>query len=206
MIEDALLLLQEAAAPVLVVLAGPNGAGKSTFFTHFLSPTSLPFVNADLIARELAPSDPNSVTAAAVELATRHRLDLLGRRASFVLETVFSDPVGDKLDFLHRAQAASFAVFLVFVGLESPMLSRARVAERVERGGHDVPPAKLGERFPRTLANLRQALGFVDLALLFDNSLVDEPFRFVAAYQHGKLMESTGVRPRWAAELPGLHP
>lgn len=206
MIADVLRLLQEASAPVLVVLAGPNGAGKSTFFAHYLSSAGLPFVNADLIARDLAPKDPGSVSLAAVQIATRHRQDLVARGASFVLETVFSDPAGDKLDFLRRAQAQGYAVFLVFIGLESPMLSMARVAERVDRGGHDVPADKLRGRFPRTLANLRQAVGFVDLALLFDNSLVDEPFRFVAAYEKGSLVESTAVRPRWAAELPGLHP
>ncbi len=201
---ETLRQLLRGPSPLLVVLAGPNGAGKSTFYAHYLASEGLPFVNADLIARALAPGDPGSVASAAVQIATRHRLALLDRGASFVLETVFSDPVGDKLDFLRRAQAQGFAVFLVFIGLDSPMLSQARVAGRVERGGHDVPEQKLTERFPRTLANLRQAIGFVDLALLFDNSVVKEPFRFVAAYEHGKVVESTALRPRWVVGLPGL--
>ena len=37
-------------------------------------------------------------------------------------------------------------------------------------------------RFPRTFTNLQQALGFVNQALLFDNSSADEPCRFVAEF------------------------
>ena len=46
---------------VLIVLAGPNGAGKSTFFDAFLAPTGIRFVNADLIARALAPDNPSAI-------------------------------------------------------------------------------------------------------------------------------------------------
>ena len=39
--------------PIIVAIAGPNGAGKSTFYKAFFEEAGLPFVNADLIAREL---------------------------------------------------------------------------------------------------------------------------------------------------------
>ena len=45
--------------PLLIVLAGSNGAGKSTFFDTFLEGT-LPFVNADVIARTMNPDAPLS--------------------------------------------------------------------------------------------------------------------------------------------------
>ena len=40
--------------PVLVALAGPNGAGKSTLYHVHLRASGLRFVNADMLARELA--------------------------------------------------------------------------------------------------------------------------------------------------------
>src|SRR4051794_16520603 len=42
--------------PILVAIAGPNGAGKTTFFHAHLAPAGLRFVNADVLADELAVS------------------------------------------------------------------------------------------------------------------------------------------------------
>lgn len=78
--------------PVIVAVAGPNGAGKTTFFEAFIQPAGLRFVNADAIARELGLD-----AYAAAEVASRIRQELLSRRESFAFETVFSDPVGEKV-------------------------------------------------------------------------------------------------------------
>jgi hypothetical protein len=81
--------------PIVVALAGPNGARKTTFYYAHLEPAGLRFVNADLLARELN-IDPYEAAA----LAASIREELIRQRASFVFETVFFDPVGDKLSFL----------------------------------------------------------------------------------------------------------
>ena len=49
--------------PNLVVIAGPNGAGKSTAAPLFIGKRLgiTEFVNADIIAAELSPSDPDAV-------------------------------------------------------------------------------------------------------------------------------------------------
>ena len=102
------------------MIAGPNGAGKTTFYESFLASLPLPFVNADQIARTLAPDDPASIAYGAAEVADRERRELLALRRSFIMETVFSDPAGDKLAFLRAAQTAGYAVILLFVGIVSP--------------------------------------------------------------------------------------
>ena len=89
---------------------------------------------------------------------------------------------GTKDRFLVECQSNGYTVRLVFVGLQSADLSRGRVMERVEAGGHDVPDDKIESRFPRTFSNLSQALRFVDATLLFDNSSSDELYRFVAEF------------------------
>lgn len=53
------------------------------------------FLNTDVLARELQ-LDPYADAAVAEKL----RDQLVEQRESFVFETVFSDPVGDKLGFL----------------------------------------------------------------------------------------------------------
>jgi predicted ABC-type ATPase len=74
----------------LWVLAGGNGAGKSTFFHLYLAGYGIPFVNADLIARDLNPEKPEEVSYHAAILADQIREDLIAQRTSFCFETVFS--------------------------------------------------------------------------------------------------------------------
>jgi predicted ABC-type ATPase len=197
-----------ATEPVLVFLAGPNGAGKTTFFEAHLEPLGIANVNADRLARLRREADPQASTEAtdrrAFREADRLRTALVEARLSFCTETVFSDPVGAKLALLERARRRGFAVFLVFIGLESPALSVARVKQRVEQGGHDIPDDRLHARFPRTLANLRGAVPLVDEAFLFDNSASDAPYRLVAAYAGGMLMSQHPPLPPWTRGLPGL--
>ena len=140
--------------PIIVAVAGPNGAGKTTFYHAHIAPAALRYVSADLLARELEMD-----AYAAAKAADAIRRALLGQKESFAFETVFSDPAGDKLNFLKEAVAAGYAVVLCFIGLEDAALSEERVAMRVSQGGHDVPTEKLKSRFPRTLRNLKAAIG-----------------------------------------------
>jgi len=198
----------DRAEPLLLFLAGPNGAGKSTFFRDYLQVLGLPFINADEIARGLReaalPIEAQNVDRLAFEIAEDLRKALLDGGLSFCTETVFSDPQGAKLDLLRRARASGYVVFLIFIGLNDPELSIARVTQRVEAGGHDVPDEKLLGRFSRTLANLKNAIPLVDEAFLFDNSSDLDPFRPVAVYTKGQLIQRTNPLPEWAEGLPGL--
>lgn len=186
---------------LLIVVAGPNGAGKSTFVETFLKPTGILIVNPDEVAKGLSPDSPEDVAYEAARVANTWRRDLAARGVSFCMETVFSDRKGAQLEFLKECQSSGYTVILVFIGLETAELSLGRVIQRVERGGHDVPDTKIEARFPRTFDNLRQALTFVDEALLFDNSSSVQPFRFVAAFKGGKRQRRKGFAPTWAAIL-----
>jgi predicted ABC-type ATPase len=160
--------------PVIVALAGPNGAGKTTFYHAHLQPAALRFINADVLAREL-----NLDPYAAARVADALRRELVERRESFVFETVFSDPVGDKLTFLKEAAEADYTVVLCFIGISGPDVSEQRVAMRVSQGGHDVPAEKLVARFPRTLANLKTAIRTLPHVWIFDNDDLRTPFRSI---------------------------
>jgi predicted ABC-type ATPase len=180
------------ARPIVVAVAGPNGAGKTTFYEAHLQPAGLRFVNADDLAREF---EVDAYEAA--ELAGRLRQTLLEQGESFVFETVFSDPVGDKVAFLKRAEARGHTVVLCFIGIDGPEASEERVAMRVLQGGHDVPPRKLRERYPRTLKNLEKAIRELPHVLVFDNGDLHRPFRKVAEFQRGRMTEKHPPLPRW---------
>jgi predicted ABC-type ATPase len=182
--------------PVVVALAGPNGAGKTTFYHSHLAPAGLRFVNADVIAGELK-LDPY----AAARAADAVRRELLKQSESFVFETVFSDPVGDKLGFLREAAQSGYTVVLCFIGMSGPEVSEERVAMRVSQGGHDVPSDKLIARFPRTMANLRSALREVPHVWVFDNDDLLNPFRLVAVFEAGRQARLVTPTPRWLRDL-----
>lgn len=180
------------ARPIIVALAGPNGAGKSTFFAAHLQAAGLRFVNADDFARELKVG-----AYEAAEIANQVRHALVASRESFVFETVFSDPVGEKVAFLSAAARAGYTVVLFFIGLDSARTSEQRVAMRVLQGGHDVPTEKLKLRFERTLQNLQRAIRELPSVHVFDNSDLRQPFRKVAEFQDGKAVARFAPLPAW---------
>jgi predicted ABC-type ATPase len=182
--------------PVIVAIAGPNGAGKTTFFHSHLREAGLRFINADDIAREL-----KITSYEAAELADALRRELVRQRESFVFETVFSDPIRDKLTFLTKASAAGNNVVLCFIGISGPETSEERVVMRVSQGGHDVPSEKLVSRFPRTFANLDAAIQTLPMVLVFDNENLAAPFRKVAEFQNGKSVFVAAPVPQWLRAL-----
>jgi predicted ABC-type ATPase len=181
---------------LLVVLAGPNGAGKTTFYHSHLKPAGLRFLNADEIGRQLE-LDPYE----AAGIVSQLRKELVRQRESFVFETVFSDPVGDKLAFLKETVLCGYTVVLCFIGIAGPETSEQRVAMRVSQGGHDVPSQKLVLRFPRTMANLKAAIGQLPYVLIFDNDELRAPFRSVAIFENGRALWFWEPLPKWLDSL-----
>jgi predicted ABC-type ATPase len=138
---------------------------------------------------------------AAARVAGAIRRELVNQRESFVFETVFSDPVGEKLAFLKEADRAGYNTILCFIGTGSPRISEQRVAMRVSQGGHDVPAKKLEDRFPRILANLKAALRVLPNVWVFDNNDLRTPYRLVAIVQNGRVVKLQRPVPRWLAPL-----
>ena len=140
----------------IVIIAGPNGAGKTTFAKEFLPfEGDCPlFINADLIAAGLSPLDP----AAAAIQAGRLMLAEIDQHAeaghSFAFETTLAGHT-----YLRRIRdwrAAGYTVKLVFLWLATEEEAIARVAWRVQQGGHDIAEPVIRRRYR---AGLRNFLG-----------------------------------------------
>lgn len=184
------------STPVLHLVAGPNGAGKSTFVSEALGPvTQLAFVNADLIAAERWPDAQAHHAYDASRAAAEERRRLMRAHASFITETVFSHP--SKVDLVAEAEALGYLVHLhVMVVPESVLV--ARVALRVEQGGHEVPERKIRERYARLWPLVATARDAADRASFYDNSRAATPFRMIARYERGRLVGE----PSWPAWTP----
>ena len=182
--------------PIIVAVAGPNGAGKTTFWNVHLRSAALSFINADVLAHELELD-----AYAAASVANSIRRELVKRRESFIFETVFSDPVGDKVKFLKKAAESGYTVVLCYIGISGPEVSEERVAMRVSQGGHDVPSDKLQSRFARTIDNLRMAIQRLPHVLIYDNDDLTNPYQQVAVFEQGRLMTSKEPLPNWLEAL-----
>lgn len=184
------------ADPVLHVLAGPNGSGKSTLWARVLEPVlHLEFVAADAIAARRWPEDPVRHAYDAARLAAARRDALLERRSSFATETVFSHE--SKVELVRTAAERGYLVTLHVVAVPAD-LAVARVANRVEHGGHAVPEGKVRERYRRLWGHVADAIALADRTRVYDNAAAATPFRPVAEFERGARLWCDW--PPWAPE------
>lgn len=163
----------------LYIISGCNGAGKTT-----ASYTVLPeilnckeFVNADEIARGLSPFNPESVAIEAGRLMLQRIDFLLEKDTSFSIETTLSTKT--YINLVRRAQEKGFSVRILFFWLNSPELAIRRVAERVAKGGHNIPEPIIRRRYTAGLKNLFNLfMDQVDYWDIYDNS--DYPRKQIA--------------------------
>jgi predicted ABC-type ATPase len=158
-------------APKIVIIAGPNGAGKTTFAREFLpAEADCPlFINADLIAAGLAPFRPES----AALRAGRLMLEEIDRNAatgnSFAFETTLSGHTYAKR--IPEWRERGYTVKLIFLSLATPEEAIARVATRVQQGGHHVDEDVIRRRFASGMRNFLEIYRLLaDYWQWFDNS------------------------------------
>jgi predicted ABC-type ATPase len=185
------------STPLLYVLAGPNGSGKSTFAHAVLGPvTGLPFINADEIAAAHWPGNEQAHAYDASRAAAQARAQAITAKQSFITETVFSHP--SKVTLVKQATRAGYLVEL-HVMLVPEDVAVARVAYRVNAGGHTVPTEKIRERYHRLWELVAQARAIVHHATFYDNSR-SKPFASVAVYEHGHPI-GTPAWPTWTPDI-----
>lgn len=192
--------MSERQSPLLWLIVGPNGAGKTTYHHRYIQPRlNLPFVNADMIARDRWPEAPEPHAYDAAEVAARAREALLQKRRSFVTETVFSHP--SKLELIRRAKDLDYRVWMIFINLGSADLAVSRVARRTAQQGHFVPPAKVRSRYARLVVNILNAIPSVDKGYVVDNSEEARAFRTLVVFDRGRLAFRAKQLPAWAERL-----
>jgi len=156
---------------MLYIIGGCNGAGKTTA-SYTVLPDILDcreFVNADEIARGLSPFNPADVAIEAGRLMLKRIEELLAREESFSIETTLA--TRSYVNLVHRAHNKGYRVTLLFFWLNSPELAIQRVAERVSKGGHDIPEDIIRRRYVSGIQNLFNLYAAeVDSWSIYDNS------------------------------------
>ena len=137
--------------PNLFIIAGPNGAGKTTYMGDFL-PQEMrcrEFVNADLIAAGLSPFAPDTAAFEAGRIMLRRLRDLFERRRDFSFETTLTGYGYTSL--LQEMREAGYRIRLDYLWIPHLDITRARVKQRVRKGGHDIPDEVQVRRFGKGL-------------------------------------------------------
>jgi predicted ABC-type ATPase len=135
------------------IIAGPNGVGKTTFATNFLPKYAncQNFINADLIARGIAPFSPQTAMVRAGRLMLSEIKLFARRRVSFAFETTLSGR--GHLRLIRQLKKQDYRVHFFFLWVDTLDIAVARVKERVLKGGHDVPQTVMRRRFERSMKN-----------------------------------------------------
>lgn len=152
------------------MLAGVNGAGKSTVGGHALRRAGATWFNPDAYARDLLARFGGEQTRANAEAWAEgmRRLDAaISGGHDHAFETTLG---GNSIPARLREAAATHDVLVWFCGLDSPERHIARVRLRVAGGGHDIPEAKIRERYVSSIVNLIALLPRLSRLQVYDNS------------------------------------
>ena len=192
------------AGPEMIVIAGPNGSGKTSvtqkFLLHEWAEGTL-YINPDEIAQELFGDwNSNDAVLKAANYCAELRDKYLQEHKSFVFETVMS--AEDKVDFILRAKRAGFFIRIFFISTSHPSINAARIANRVMKGGHDVPITKIISRYYKSIENCRTITPAVDRLYVYDNSVDGEDARLLFRLSEGQLKKMyVADVPEWAQIL-----
>ena len=156
--------------PVLYVLAGVNGAGKSSIGGHFLTQAGLTWYNPDDFARTLATNYGVSQEQANIEAwqeSVRRLRHAMAARRSFAFETTLG---GQSITQYLLQACKTHDVMVWYCGLRDPQLHLDRIKLRVQNGGHDIPEAKVRQRWESSLRNLIILMPTLAYLRVYDNS------------------------------------
>ncbi|MEX2049474.1 MAG: AAA family ATPase [Gemmatimonadota bacterium] len=166
----------------IYVIAGTNGAGKSSLAGSMFRARGATTFDPDDATQRILAANPTLALERANSLAWHQGVRLLQKAIreakSYAIETTLGGSTITGL--LHSALDERREVRILYVGLEGPDLHVSRVRARVRAGGHDVPEARVRDRYRRSLENLVGLLPRLTELRVFDNSAEREPAKGIA--------------------------
>lgn len=161
----------------ITVLAGVNGAGKSSIAGAMLREAGGDYFNPDEATRQIRACRPEMDEAAANVLAWHTNIEQLQAAIAARSEYSFETTLGGRTvtRILIEAALAGMDICVWYGGLDSPERHIARIRARVARGGHDIPPERVRERYIASRHNLIVLLPHLRQLVVFDNSIEADP-------------------------------
>ena len=196
----------------IFVLAGVNGAGKSSVGGAALLHNKVDYFNPDETARSLLASRPEMPVDAANARAWELGRKGLERALAQGLNFAFESTLGARTipEMLINGARAGAQVHVWYAGLSSPELHIQRVKARVVHGGHDIPEAKIRERYESSRANLARLMPHLASLRVYDNSAEGDPTKgkrpqpvMLLHMEGGRVMSHVALEkvPQWAKPI-----
>lgn len=176
------------------IIGGVNGCGKSSLTGALKAERSDLglIIDVDKLAAQLhSPVEGGKAAVRKID-------ECLEKGISFTQETTLSGARTERT--IRRAKERGYTIRLYYIGLDTMEESLGRIANRVAKGGHDIPKEDVERRFQSRFADVLRILPYCDEARFFDN---DNGFVEVAEYRNGELIPRVSTPPRWLLELMG---
>jgi predicted ABC-type ATPase len=198
----------------ITVLAGINGAGKSSLAGVYLREHGGEYFNPDEVARAAMAASPGlrqrDANAFAWQVGRRRLEAAIADGTAYAFETTLGGETITRL--LIEAAIRGAVVRVWFAGLESVEHHIRRVAERVQKGGHDIPESDIRRRWIGSHANLIRLIPHLTALRVYDNSIERDPAagelpepRLVLSIEAKRLTyppaERLGKTPQWAKPI-----
>ena len=154
----------------IYVVGGTNGVGKSTIREELLD-SSIPYINADFIAKELKAQQSSLMLA---ELARQYGSEQMKKYIAAGESFAFENNLHEAKTYqwLEEMQKKGYRIELYYIGVNNLQITTKRIQERVKRGEHHVPPDEVFARYENGLKLLRNYFSLPDKLLLIDNTAV----------------------------------
>jgi len=170
------------------------------------------YFNPDEAAVRFRAENPSMSQEEANGAAWRQGKRLLERAITERLDFAFETTLGGRTisALLHQALSERIEVRIWYVGLASPELHIARVRSRVAAGGHDIPEAKIRERYNSSRLNLVELMPKLTELRVYDNSEEGDPRSGIAPQpklllhmDRGRIIDSCdlAMTPEWAKPI-----
>lgn len=167
---------------LLYIIAGANGSGKSTLAEVLLKEKNLEFLNADEIAKEIAPDAINSVPISAGKIYFQRLDEYFRNNKSFAVESTLSG--NNIVRIINKAQKQNYKIILVYSFLQNCTTCIERVKKRVENGGHNVPEEDIIRRYYKSVVKFWNKYRLI----------VDEWTMFYNGYDYAPVIVSFGEK------------
>ena len=178
---------------IYTIIGGINGTGKSSFTGVLKTQTTDLGVIID-VDKLTASAGVTPIEGG--KIALNRMSECLQKNVCFTQETTLS---GFRTETTaSEAVARGYYVRLYYIGLDSPEECLKRIANRVERGGHNIGEDDVVRRFAGRWESVKKILPYCNEARFFDN---DNGFLEVAEYRNGELILHGETRPGWVLEL-----
>ncbi len=176
-----------------ILIAGVDGTGKSSLRGVLEGQGVLlgRIIDADAIAKQ-----NNFDNIKAGKMAIREINYCLENNLSFTQETTLAGHRTERT--IRQARKQGYNVVMYYVGLNSKEESILRIANRVRKGGHNIPESDVTRRFENRIDSLKNIIPLCDKVIFYDN---ENGFVKVAEIENNKFNYSNGYRPEWLIEV-----